>query len=141
MVNYLYICFLGVRLSRSDLELNDTEIQPLVNQSSIRQLSGYSGTMFPSVLRGDDSLGRYMQNQSLDTVPSPDFPEPGSGYTYFGATLSPITGQYATNVSDVYQAECHSSNRLTTSARDTFGDRFATALVYFHNEYYGKFIA
>ena len=132
---------LGVRLSRSDLELDDTEIQDLVNQSSIRQLSGYSDTMFPSVLRGDDSLGRYMQNQSLGTVPSPTVPEPESGYTYFGATLSPITGQYATNASDVYQAECHSSNRLTTSARDIFGDRFATALVYFHNEYYGKFIA
>ena len=121
--------------------MDDTDIQALVNESSIRRLSGYSGSMFPSFLRGENSLGRYMQNQSLDTVPSPTVTEPGTGYTYFGATLSPITGRYATDSSDVYQAECHSSNRLSTPARNIFGDRFATALVHFHNEYYGKFIA
>ena len=126
-------------LSGSKLKLDDTAIQQYVNMSSIRRLSGYSSPMFPSLLRGNKSLGWYMQNQSLDALPSPIFPSPEGGYTYFGATKSPITIQYSTDSSDVIQAECHSDNRLTKKSRNIFGNKFAEAIVDFYNEHYGKF--
>ena len=126
-------------LSGSSLKLDDTAIQQYVNMSSIRRLSGYSSQMFPSLLRGNKSLGWYMQNRSLDALPSPNFPLPEGGYTYFGATKSPITIQYSTDSSDVIQAECHSDNRLTKKSRNIFGNKFAEAIVDFYNEHYGKF--
>ena len=137
-LNYTSV-FLGMGLSGSKLKLDDTAIQQYVNMSSIRRLSGYSSQMFPSLLRGNKSLGWYMQNRSLDALPSPNFPLPEGGYTYFGATKSPIAIQYSTDSSDVIQAECHSDNRLTKKSRNIFGNKFAEAIVDFYNEHYGKF--
>ena len=128
---------------KKDLLLNDSELQLLVNNSSIKHLSNYSGEQFVSFLRGDLSLARHMSDKGLLSIPSPDFPQMPTGKKYFGGSGSPILDIYSNldgNPADVFQMEVHKDTRLNKTLREDFGDKLSEALAEFYRLHYGKFV-
>ena len=138
----LNVCVSGMKLLGKHLELNDEDLMSKVNFSSIKHLSNYSGKKFVSFVRGNDSLGKGMQDKGLEAIPSPEFPQmPDNGDTYFGAYYSPITTIYSDlegHPADVFQMEVHSNIRSNEIWRNDFGDKLAEVLADFIRLHYGK---
>lgn len=66
---------LGYNIQRWDL--NDGNLDP--DGSSIRALAARSEASFESLLNGEESLGKLMQEEGFRVVPSPQYPTPDTG--------------------------------------------------------------
>lgn len=128
------------QLMNSDATLNSTTYR---NQSSIRTLgtlvSNQFAIPFSQILRGSNSFGGLMETRGYDSVPSPLYPDPGSGNPYFdgGYNTDTHTSQSGGPM-DGLQIEAN-----LTGVRDTSANRAAYALAvaqsldFIFTNYYG----
>ena len=124
---------LGYLVTRKRLNHNTT----LAKYSSIKSLnSQLNPVSFDVILRQDNSLGRYLEEQDIATVPSPEHPSPGN-VKYYGGGFN--TRQYGSRYGgklDAIQVEIPKRYRKNASFID-FSRDLAKAVVAFMNENYG----
>lgn len=134
---------LGYMLSTSQLNRTDAEIdaQGLARQSSIRALAEASPLPFSQLLRGQRSLGGYLQAEGVRSVPSPSDPSPGSDDYFTGGYNTGRHGsmQAGRTVSGV-QIELQSPGvRDNDANRRAFGAALARALEAYMMDHFGFF--
>ena len=123
-------------MSRTRLNsLDDSGIDLLVNDSSIKLLaaSRSPSKTFSQLLRGNISLGAYMEKKNLDAVPSPNNTGLGSDQNYFSGGYT--TKTYRDRI-DVIQIEVHYYHRSSLAKRQNYAVKLAQAIVEFFDENY-----
>lgn len=136
---------LGYLLTAGQLNHTDAEMDALglPPYSSIRALAETSALPFSRLLRGDRSLGGYLQAQRVRSVPSPSDPSPGSDDYFSGGYNTERHGSRTAGrtVSGV-QIELPSPGiRDTDADRKAFGQALAVAIEAYMTDHYGFFRA
>ncbi|MDP2957112.1 MAG: Ig-like domain-containing protein [Longimicrobiales bacterium] len=136
---------LGYMLTAAQLNRTDAEIdaQNLRAQSSIRALAEASPLLFSQLLRGNKSLGGYLQAQGVRSVPSPSDALPGSEEYFTGGYN---TGRHGSlppgrTVSGVQIELPFPGIRDSDANRRAFARALATALEAYMLEHFGFFRA
>ncbi len=133
---------LGYRISRSELQMTDGELNGLVNEASIRSLvyNNLNNLTLSQLLRGEDSFGEFYENELFPAVPSQTDPFPmGSDPFFSGGYNTGRHGSEIEGVIDGIQIECNWEGVRNTSAnREVFATATAQALrSYLEKHYFG----
>ena len=124
---------LGYLVTRKRLNSNTT----LAKHSSIRSLNSQLNQVpFDVILRQKRSLGRYLEEQNIATVPSPEHPSPGTVKYYRGGFNTRKYGSRYSGKLDAIQVEIPERYRKKHSFIN-FSRDLAKAVVAFMNENYG----
>jgi hypothetical protein len=102
---------LGIALDGSDLKLGDAALntQALVDKSTLRHLAQNSSLSLADIVRGPTSLGGLLAAEGIKVVPSPAYPDPGTGGYFNGGYNVRRHGSTQGGVIDGTQIESHSS--------------------------------
>ncbi len=134
---------LGYMLSAGQLNHTDEEIDALdlPRHSSIRALAETSPLPFSGLLRGDESLGGYLQAQGVRSVPSPSDPWPGADPYFTGGYNTGRHGSMTAGrtVSGVQIELPRPGIRDTDANRRAFAASLAVALEAYMTEHFGFF--
>lgn len=134
---------LGYLLTAGQLNRTDAEVDALglAQYSSIRALAGMSPLPFSRLLRGDRSLGGYLQAQGVRSVPSPSDPSPGSDDYFNGGYDTERHGSRTPGrtVSGVQIELPRPGIRDTDADRKAFGQALAAAIEAYMSDHYGFF--
>lgn len=130
---------LGYRLSKSELQLSDAELDSLfyIEQSSIQTLVDDNLSMLShaQLLRGDHSFGTLLGNKDFPTVPSTQDKFPDTNEAYFSGGYN--TGRHGSEdggLIDAIQIECNQDIRFDSGMREVF----AHSLVQVIREYISR---
>lgn len=120
-------------LNRSDDTLNASKYK---NRSSVKSLAYSVSTGFADLIRGRDSLGGLLQGCGFKSVPSPEYPGPGSEDYFNGGYNTVQHGSREGGTIDGIQVE---SNRaiLSDNVRDPYSRALAQSLVFLLHSRYG----
>lgn len=136
---------LGYMLTAAQLDRTDAELDALNvrAQSSIRALAESSPLPFSLLLRGNKSLGGYLQAQGVRSVPSPSDPSPGSEEYFTGGYNTGRHGSltFGRTVSGVQIELPFPGIRDSDANRRAFGRALATAVEAYMLEHFGFFRA
>lgn len=75
---------LGYTLTSEQLEMNNESLNNLKHSSSINTLAKETDIEFSSLIRGDNSFGKFLEDLGYDSVPSPKYPNPGDNPYFSG---------------------------------------------------------
>ena len=102
----------GHGLSGKDLNLSDADIesQSFRDKSTIRNLANTNGIRLADLIRGPSSLGGLLESSGIKSVPSPKFPNPGTGNFFSGGYNTLRYGSANGGVVDGTQIEIHFSH-------------------------------
>lgn len=109
---------------------------PVAQYSSIRSLANRVNIDFESLLRGDNSLGHYLQDNGHNTVPSPVNPKPGSAQYFTGGHIIKTHGSRYGGEIDAIQVEIPKPMRNSNEAEE-YASHLASAVFKFMREHYG----
>ncbi len=133
---------LGYRISRSELQMSDLEVDGLVDEASIRNLvhNNLNNLTLSQLLRGEDSFGEFYEDELFPSVPSQTDPFPMGSEPFFSGGYN--TGRHGSEIEGVIdgiQIECNWEGvRNTAANRDVFAMATATALrKYLEKHYFG----
>ena len=134
---------LGYRISRSELQMSDGELNGLVNEASIRNLvyNNLSNLTLSQLLRGGDSFGELYENEFFPAVPSQTDPFPMGSEPFFSGGYNTVRhGSEIEGVIDGIQIECNWEGvRNTSDNREVFATATAHALrSYLEKHYFGE---
>jgi len=136
---------LGYMLTAAQLNHTDAEIDALdlPRHSSIRAMAETSPLPFSRLLRGDESLGGYLREQGVRSVPSPTDPSPGSDAYFTGGYNTGRHGSMTSGrtVSGVQIELPRPGIRDTDANRQAFGQALAAAVEAYMTEHFGFFRA
>ena len=125
----------GSDLNRSDAALNQPRFR---EQSSIRTLARRVELSFADIVRGPESLGGFLSEERITTVPSPIIPDPGGEPFFSGGFSTRRHGSLDGSVIDGVQIELHGPGiRDTDENRRRFAGDLARSLKYFLEAHYG----
>ena len=127
----------GYRISRSKLNAT-TGIEGFAGSSSLKCLAARrvsEAITFESLVRGDHSLGSFLEQEGVNSVPSPANIRPGTSKYFAGKYW--FYDQYR-DLIDMVQVYAHKDNRDNALARQTFAENLANAVVAFYQEHYGN---
>lgn len=132
---------LGYTLSRSELELPDSELNSdtYIEQSSIQTLVGDNllSLTHAELLRGNLSFGSLLDDQGYPSIPSTDDQYPFDGDPYFsGGYNTRRHGSLDGGAIDGIQVECNQTIRFNESLRQTFADSIAQTIIAFLDYHY-----
>jgi hypothetical protein len=133
---------LGYLLSAGDLARTDAELDgPVFAQaSSLRALATAVEMPFSRLLRGPTSLGGFLGDEGVPSVPSPGDPDPGTAPYFSGGYATARHGSRDGGTVIGAQMELHRVGiRDTHENRLAFGDALAAAVEAFMMEHYGFF--
>ena len=131
----------GIMVGASDL--NDPEIATFnqkADSSSIYRLASVKSPdiSFDELVRGDYSFGYLLEQQGVESIPSPSNTGPGTR-KYLAGKYSYTTNAYRDRI-DVIQIEVPISHRNSNSAREDFAQKLASAAAAFYRMHYGKML-
>jgi N-formylglutamate amidohydrolase len=128
---------LGYLISAAELARSDSALNLLAAESSIRGLLQRRQLQLATLLRGPQSLGALLQQDSFPAVPSPDVPNP-AGAPYFSGGFN--TDRYGSRVGggfDAVQIEANFTGvRDTPASRSRFAAALARTLDRFFTQFY-----
>jgi hypothetical protein len=129
---------LGYLLSAQDLRRSDAELdQPgFASRSSVRHLAQGTAAPFSELVRGPRSLGGLLQGLGYETVPSPQWPDPGTIPYYEGGFNTQTHGSRDGGTIDGVQLEATRAVRFDDASRALFAPALARALGDFVRERY-----
>lgn len=131
---------LGWALSESDIDVEDSVLETKKNKSTIRNLAhtSISGESFVNLIRGNQGFGGLLENEGIQSVPSPTNPRiNGDPYFTGGYNCRRHGSREAGNIDGV-QMETHKVGlRDTEENRKKTGRAVAKALIYFFKLHYG----
>ena len=131
---------LGYALDAKQLNQTDAgfDAAGLVTVSTLRDLHTRLGGSAADLLRGPRSLGAFLAERGLRTVPSPQEPQPGNNPFFSGGyTVRRHCAEPATTKIDGLQIECHRAGvRDTAENRTRFAKIAAESLLLFLRERY-----
>ena len=133
---------LGYRISKTKLQMTNSELDGFVNDASIRNLENDNLNNLPlsQLIRGENSFGEFFQSESFPAVPSQTDPFPIGSEPYFsGGYNTERHGSKLGGVIDGIQVECNWDNvRDTESNREVFATATTQVLKkYFEKHYFG----
>ncbi|MFK8005076.1 MAG: T9SS type A sorting domain-containing protein [Saprospiraceae bacterium] len=134
---------LGYRISKSELQMTDLELDAFVDDASIKNLvnSNLDNLTLSQFLRGEDSFGEYYEEENFPAVPSQTDPSPIGTDPYFnGGYNTERHGSKLEGVIDGIQIECNWDDvRNTEANRDVFAAATAQVLrKYLERHYFGN---
>ena len=125
----------GSDLSRSDAGLNAPRFR---EESSIRSLARQVEISFAELVRGPESLGAFLSQERVTTVPSPLIPDPHGEPFFSGGYSTRRHGSLDGGVIDGVQIELHGPGiRDTERNRQRFAGALARSLKSFLEAHYG----
>lgn len=126
------------RLNGSDASLDGI---PTIQLSSIRELGRDSGIPFSQLLRGPTSLGGFLEDEGVPSVPSPSDPSPGADPYFSGGYSTRRHGSIGDGevVSGVQLEHHFPGLRDTDENRRAYAVDLATAVRLFMLEHIGFF--
>ena len=118
-------------------DLNDPDINQHAENSSIKRLTAARApdVSFDDLVRGDSSLGFQLVEEGVDSIPSPTNRGPGTS-KYLAGKNSYTTKTYKDQI-DVVQIEIPYMFRNSSSARQEFAQKLASAVADFYQDHYG----
>ena len=116
-------------------DLNAGGLSP--SNSSIRSLAESTDVTFEELVRGNDSLGAYLDENGFHAVPSPKYPGPGNATFYRGGYNTRRHGSRDGGTVDAIQIESVYSFRSPASRRDQYANALARSITKYLNKYYG----
>jgi hypothetical protein len=121
---------LGYLLSAQDLRRSDAELdQPgFSSRSSLRHLLQETAVPFSELVRGPRSLGGLLQGLGYESVPSPQWPDPGNIPYYDGGYNIQTHGSRDGGAIDGVQLEATHAVRFDNASRALFAAALARAL-------------
>lgn len=134
---------LGYRLSKTELQMTDLELNGFVDDASIKNLvnNNSDNLTLSQFLRGENSFGEYYEDENFPAVPSQADPFPITSDPYFsGGYNTERHGSKLEGVIDGIQIECNWDDvRDTEANRDVFAEATAQVLRrYFEKHYFGN---
>lgn len=134
---------LGYLLSADRLNGTDASLDglPIVQMSSIRELGRDSSIPFSQLLRGDTSLGGFLGDEGVPSVPSPSDPSPGSEPYFSGGYSTRRHGSLADGeiVSGIQLEHHFPGLRDTAENREAYAASLIAAVRLFMLEHIGFF--
>ena len=134
---------LGYLLTAGQLNHTDAEVDALglPQYSSIRALAETSPLPFSRLLRGEASLGGYLQARGVRSVPGPSDPSPGNDAYFNGGYNTARHGSRTAGrtVSGVQMELPRPGIRDTEANRKAFGQALAGAVEAYMTEHFGFF--
>lgn len=131
---------LGYLLTSSELANSDSTLNSTFweNQASIRKLSQNSPLTFPSLLRGSNSFGAFMEDEGYASVPSDVTSNPGTNDYFNGGYNTVQHGSLNGGVIDGMQIESNFTGvRDTSVSRTNFAKAMARILDKYFILHYG----
>ena len=128
----------GYRISKSRLNA-ETGIEGLADSSSIKLLAAKrvsDAISFDDLVRGSPSLGSFLEQQDVITVPSPANRSPESGKYLVGSSW--LYNQYR-DLIDMIQMYAPFKYRNSPEAIDEFAGKLASAVAAFYQSHYGNY--
>jgi hypothetical protein len=123
----------GSDLARSDQELNTDYYK---NKSHLRSLVATSNVYFPEVVRGQTSLGGYLEQYGYKTVPSPSYPDPDGNDMYYTGYNTYCHGPNLGGTINSTQVETY-LGFVQPAVRDAYSHALAQAIYSFMVNHYG----
>lgn len=134
---------LGYRISKSELQMTDLELDGFVDDASIKNLvnNNLNNLTLSQLLRGADSFGEFYEEENFPAVPSQTDPFPMDSEPYFTGGYN--TGRHSSElegVIDGIQIECNWEGvRNTEANREVFATATAQVLrKYLEKHYFGN---
>jgi N-formylglutamate amidohydrolase len=122
---------LGYLVSATKLGLTDQHLalDLTMMSSALWPIASSSGVSFPSVLRGSNSLGAYLDAAGFPSVPSPTIPSPGNNPYFEGGYSTERHGTSTDRRFAGVQIEANLDGvRDTQASRSAFGTALVSAL-------------
>ena len=130
---------LGYLLRARDFDLRDEAFEAAADRSSIREIIAHGQLSGNDLLRGSRSLGAYLEQQELDSVPSQAVPSPGEADYFNGGWNTRLHGSRDGGVISSIQIEFHKPGiRDSNEAIDRTARRVAAALNRFLEQHYPR---
>jgi hypothetical protein len=134
---------LGYLLSSARLNGPDDELNNLttVQLTSIRELGRVRPSTFAELLRGETSLGGFLADEGVESVPSPASPGPGTDAYFTGGYNTRQHGSRADSelVSGIQLEHQFPGLRDTDAHRREYADQLARAVRLYMLEHFGYF--
>lgn len=130
---------LGYLLDNDDLALTDADLDgaDYAAATSLTELVDRSGRPLSALVRGGVSFGALMQARGYDSVPGPDFPDPGAAEFYNGGYNTVQYGSLDGSTVSGFQLEYAASMREPAAVREQTAADTAEALVTWMRTLYG----
>lgn len=115
----------GSELNKSDYELNYFNYE---GSSSIRNLVARSKFNFANILRGDSSMGYFMEDNLVSAIPSDMNPSPNGDPYFNGGYNTKLYGSIESGEFNSMQFETPWDHRKSLTDRRNFADSYAYAI-------------
>jgi hypothetical protein len=126
---------LGYLLSPNVLNLSNSQLAEYINRSSIRQLGKTADASFGQLVRGQTSLGGFLQSRGYKSVPSPAYPSPG-GKSYFNGGYN-ILQHGSKNEGNINATQIETYWELRTDSKiDGYSKALANSILDFYRVHY-----
>ena len=134
---------LGYLLSGSDLNQNDDALNNMatVAKTSIRDLGRHTPETFSELLRGPKSLGGFLGDEGVRSIPSPGDPSPGSDPYWTGGYNTREHGSRSLSeiISGIQLEHQYPGLRDSDANRQVYAVQLASAIRLFMLEHFGFF--
>ncbi len=128
---------IGLGLSKTYLNMPDSNIMTRVNHSTIKNLCTVGGADFLEVLKGPTSLGGMLDSLGWKSCTSPAYPSPPDSVTFFYAGQN--TWRYGSRSSgtiDATHLESYWKFMVIPANRSKYSNDLADVIIDFMNIYY-----